>query len=80
MRTCKVKPSYFQCGKCLDYQMQNSVIALCDKCEPANKRYDLVCITDSYAVVMDEKGVVYSRIELERIYDIKMIMIYGEED
>lgn len=71
MRTCKVKPSYFQCGNCLDYQIQNSVVALCHECAPANKRYDLMYMTDTYAAVRDENGVIYSRIEIERIYDIK---------
>lgn len=71
MRTCKVKPSYFQCSACLDYQITNSMVALCDQCEPANKIYDLMYMTDTYAAVRDENGAIYSRIEIERIYDIK---------
>lgn len=70
MRTCKVKPTYFQCGVCLDWQIQNSVITLCDQCEAANKIHDLMFMTDDYAVVMDETGAL-DRVEVDRIYDIK---------
>ena len=70
MRTCKVKPTYFQCGVCLDWQVQNSVITLCDQCEAANIEYDLMYMTDDYAVVMDETGALH-RVEVDRVYDIK---------
>lgn len=70
MRTCKVRPTYFQCGLCLDYQIENSTVALCDQCEPANKIFDLVCMTDDFAIVMDERGEM-ERVEAERIYDIQ---------
>ena len=70
MRTCKIKPTYFQCGSWLDWQVQNSVITLCDQCEAANIIHDLMFMTDDYAVVMDETGALH-RVEVDRIYDIK---------
>ena len=71
MKTCKVKPSYFQCGNCLDYQLTNSVIALCDKCIPANKVYDLMYKTNDYAEVLDPETQSHYRVEIDRVYDIK---------
>lgn len=54
MKACKVRPSYFQCGACLDWQMRNSMVALCDQCELANVVYDLMYMTGDYAVIMNE--------------------------
>lgn len=70
MKACKVRPSYFQCGACLDWQMRNSMVALCDQCELANVVYDLMYMTDDYAVIMNEQGSLI-RVEVERVYDIK---------
>lgn len=71
MRTCKVKPTYFQCSACLDYQMTNSVIALCNQCKPANKIYDLMYMTKDYAEVLDPETRSHYRVEIDRVYDIK---------
>lgn len=71
MRTCKVKPSYFQCGACLDWQIANSMVALCDQCKPANKIYDLMYMTKDYAEVLDPETRSHYRVEIDRVYDIK---------
>ena len=71
MRTCKVKPSYFQCGNCLDWQIANSMVALCDQCGPANKIYDLMYMTKDYAEVLDPKTQSHYKVEIDRVYDIK---------
>ena len=71
MRTCKVKPSYFQCGACLDWQIESSTVALCNYCEPANKVYDLMYKTNDYAEVLDPETQSHYRVEIDRVYDIK---------
>ena len=71
MRTCKVKPSYFQCSACLEYQIANSMITLCDQCEPANKIYDLMYMTKDYAEVLDPETQSHYRVEVDRVYNIE---------
>lgn len=78
MRTCKVKPSYRRCSNCLDFQIQNSVVALCDECELMNKEYQVLLLAaDSfggYALIMNEYGSI-QKVSTERIFDLK-----GEDD
>ena len=74
MRTCKIKPSYHTCSKCLDFQMQNSVVALCDECELMNKEYQVLLLAadafGGYALIMNEHGSI-QRVSTERIFDLK---------
>ena len=78
MRTCKVKPSYSRCARCLDLQIQNSVVALCDECELMNKEYQVLLLAadafGGYALIMNEHGSI-QRVSTERIFDLK-----GEDD
>ena len=71
LRTWKVKAAYFQCSACLDGQVANSMVALCDQCGPANKIYDLIYMTKDYAEVLDPKTGSHYRVEIDRVYDIK---------
>lgn len=78
MRTCKLKPEYSTCARCLDLQIQNSVIALCDECELMNKEYQVLLLAadafGGYALIMNEYGSI-QRVSTERIFDLK-----GEDD
>lgn len=78
MRTCKLKPEYSTCARCLDFQIQNSVVALCDECELMNKEYQVLLLAadafGGYALIMNEHGSI-QRVSTERIFDLK-----GEDD
>lgn len=78
MRTCKLKPEYSTCARCLDLQIQNSVVALCDECEIANQEYQVLLLAadafGGYALIVNKYGTI-KRVSTERIYDLK-----GEDD
>lgn len=70
MRKCKVKPGYGTCSACLDMQVMCNVVHPCRDCEIANKEYELMHLSDKYAVVMDENGAL-ERVRIDRVTIIK---------
>ena len=75
MRTCRVKPSAYECSTCEEVADYFNKVPNCEKCSLQNKRYVLVNVSTGlfkdYAFVESDGEI--EKVSLDRVYDIKEI-------
>lgn len=67
---CTIKPDYIECQYCLREQAETGII-LCEKCKWYNEVYEILWMTDDYAMIYNDVS--------EGVVSVDRIQIKGEE-
>lgn len=71
MLTCRVKPHYSDCRNCLEMQVDQGVVAMCNTCPYYKDNvYDVITVGKEYVVIINDKAE-FERVSFDRVYDVK---------